>query len=99
MSRRSMVGETMIMKVREYQIHWHNLIVAHSVKEAVRLVQSILEDLKKLEQLEKEGKIKGKCLDASPSIQQIVVLDKSIEPELRKISLVGCLKYETEEDE
>ena len=87
------------MKVCEYKICWHNLIVAHSVKEAVELVQSILEDLKKLEQLEKEGKIKGECMGALPSIQQIVVLDKSIEPELRKISLVGCLEYEMEEDE
>jgi hypothetical protein len=87
------------MKVVQYQIYWHNLIVAGSVKEAVEAVQSILEDLQRLAQWEKEGKIKAECMNASPSIQEIVVLDESIEPELQKISLVSCFEYEEDEND
>lgn len=86
------------MKIREYSIYWHNLIVADSIEEAVETVQSTLADLQKLAQWEREGKIEGECMDFSPSIQSIVVLDESIEPELRKISLVSCSEYDEEEE-
>ena len=87
------------MTIEEYEIVWHNMIVASSVNEAVQQVQLILEDLKKLEQWEKEEKIRGECMNASPSIQRIVVLDESIEPELKKIGIVGYFELEIEEDE
>lgn len=85
------------MTIVQYQICWHNLIVAGSVKEAVEMVKSILGDLQRLAQWEKEGKIKGECTSVSPSIQEIVVLDESIKPELEKISFVSCFEYEVEE--
>lgn len=84
-------------KVREYQILWHNMISAESIKEVLEIVESILSDLRILALWEKEGKIEAECLDYSPSIQGITVLDESIEPELRKISLVNC--FEDNEDE
>ena len=43
-------------KIREYEISWHNPIVADSITEAYEFVKSILADLEKLAQWEKEGK-------------------------------------------
>jgi hypothetical protein len=83
---------------REYQVFWNNLIAASSLKDALKIVLSILADLKKLVEWEREGKIRGECVDCSPDGRQgIEVLDESIEPQLRKVSLVSCLEHDEEE--
>jgi hypothetical protein len=86
-----------LVKVKNYEIDWHNPIVADTASEAYDKAKSIFEDLGKLTQFEKEGKIEAECGSDSPSFQIITVLDKSIEPELQKIGIVNW--YETEEDE
>jgi hypothetical protein len=85
---------------------WPDHIAADSIKEALEMIESILPDLKKLAQLEKEGKIMGECLDpyrckccdSLPNLQAIDVLDESIEPELKKINLVDFLGEYDDED-
>ena len=86
-----------VTKNFQYEINLHNSIVADSFKEALEIAKSILADLEKLAKLEKEGKIKGECGCDSPSLQSITIIDKSIEPELQKISLVSCFEYESED--
>lgn len=84
--------------IREYQIFWHDSIAVSSLREALEIVQSIFADLQKLVQWENDGKIRGECMDCSPfGTQRIEVLDESIEPQLRKVSLVSCLEYDEEE--
>lgn len=81
----------------EYELCWHDPIVANTIKEALEQVKSYILDLEKLAQLEKEGKIEAECGCDSPSFQIIHVLDKSIEPDLQKLAIVNC--YQTEVDE
>jgi hypothetical protein len=86
-------------KDKQYEISWHNLIVADSISEALQQVRAILEDLEKLLKLEKENKIEAECGSDSPSFQIITVLNNSIEPELQKIGIVSCYEMEVDETE
>lgn len=83
----------------EYEIDWHNPIVADTIKEALEQAKPLVQDLEKIAQLEKEGKIEAECGCDSPSFQIITVLDKSIEPELQKIAIVSWYEMEVDEDE
>jgi hypothetical protein len=88
-----------LVKVNNYEIDWHNPIVADTTSEAYDQVKLILEDLGKLTQWEQEGKIEAECGSDSPSFQIITVLDKSIESELQKIGIISRYETEVVEDE
>jgi hypothetical protein len=88
-----------LVKVKTYFLYWHNPVVTNSASEAYDKVKSILEDIGKIAQLEKEGKIGAECGCDSPSFQIITVLDKSIEMELQQIGIVSCYETEIDEDE
>ena len=85
--------------VKNYEIDHHNDIVADTIADAFNQTKSNLEDLTKLLQWEKEGKIEAECGCDSPSFQIITVLDKSIEQDLQKIGIVSCYEVEAEESE
>jgi len=88
-----------LVTTENYEISWHNPIVANTISDAYNKVKSILADLEKLVKWEREGKINAECGDSSPSFQSIEVLDKSIEPELQKISIVSCYEVEDEDSD
>lgn len=87
-----------VVKVN-YEISWHNPIVANTASEAYDQAKLILGDLEKLAQWENEGKISLECGCDSPSFQMIEVLNESIEPELQKVGIVSWHEIEADEDE
>jgi hypothetical protein len=83
-----------------YAIFWYDMFRPSSLKDALEMVQSILPDLRKLAQWENEGKVQAESMGCSPlGIQGIEVLDKSIEPQLRKLKLLVYFDNDEEEAE
>ena len=88
----------------DYEIHWHNYIVADSLQEALEQVEEIHKELKLLAQWEKEGKIKGELIESSPSMQRIVVEDikeitDGVGKQMRKMKVVSAREWEEDEYE
>jgi hypothetical protein len=84
---------------KNYEISWHNPVVANTISEASEQAKVILAGLEKLAQWEKKGKIEVECGCDSPSFQIITVLDTAIKQELQKIGIVSCYEVEAEESE
>lgn len=88
----------------DYEIVWHNLIVADSLQEALERVEEIHKELKLLAQWEKEGKIRGELMESSPSMQRIVVEEieedtMGVGKQLRKMEIVSAREWEKDEYE
>lgn len=86
------------IKVKNYQIWWHNLLVADTIKDAVEQVDGIRKALEPLLKLEQEGRIKG-CFEArQPSIQGIEIIQENARKLVEQNPLVSTLEIELDEE-